>query len=80
MLFTVFFTDMGCNAAKNVAVEPLDGNISNGHAESRTVPVSPKHQQVLPVLEADDLQEELLENSTVNNVQKGCTIYIYFFL
>ncbi|CAG9857249.1 unnamed protein product [Phyllotreta striolata] len=63
---------MGCTASKTSVVEPLDGSHSNGHLQLKTVPVSPKQQDVLPPLEAEDLQEELLlENSSVNNMHKG---------
>ncbi|XP_028135697.1 uncharacterized protein LOC114330540 [Diabrotica virgifera virgifera] len=62
---------MGCSAAKNLTVEPLDGSLANGHTEARTLPVSPKRQPNIPPLEAEDLQEELLENAAVNNVQQG---------
>ncbi|KAJ8974122.1 hypothetical protein NQ317_000652 [Molorchus minor] len=62
---------MGCSAAKNLAVEPLDGNkaanISNGNGV-RKVSIPAKN---IPPLEGEDLQAELLESATVNNVQKA---------
>ncbi|XP_056636849.1 uncharacterized protein LOC130445305 [Diorhabda sublineata] len=62
---------MGCSAAKNLTVEPLDASLTNGHAETRTSPLAPQPQHNLPPLEAEDLQEELIENNTVNNVLHG---------
>ncbi|KAG5895585.1 hypothetical protein JTB14_002347 [Gonioctena quinquepunctata] len=62
---------MGCNAAKNLPVEQLDGHAdhANGNAvRAASVPLEPSPE--MPPLEAEDLQAELLENATVNNVQK----------
>ncbi|XP_018574480.1 uncharacterized protein LOC108913415 [Anoplophora glabripennis] len=62
---------MGCSAAKNVTVESLDGNnsgeLSNGNGVRK---VSVPNLSV-PPLEGEDLQAELLESATVNNIQKG---------
>ncbi|KAJ8931436.1 hypothetical protein NQ314_015653 [Rhamnusium bicolor] len=61
---------MGCSAAKNLAVEPLDGNkssdLSNGNGVRKvSIPSG------IPPLEGEDLQTEMLESATVNNIQKG---------
>lgn len=61
---------MGCSAAKNLTVQPLDGNkvteLTNGHKEPRKISIP--H---VPPLESEDPQAELLESSTVNNIQKA---------
>ncbi|XP_023012888.1 uncharacterized protein [Leptinotarsa decemlineata] len=61
---------MGCNAAKNFPVEPLNGHadVSNGNAVRIISPSEPSAE--MPPLVADDLQEEVLDVS-VNNIQKA---------
>ncbi|EEZ99041.1 uncharacterized protein LOC103315035 [Tribolium castaneum] len=66
---------MGCSAAKNLTVEPLDGNkvteLSNGNAETRKISI-PRSVSDVPPLEGEDPQTEILaETATVNNIQKG---------
>lgn len=66
---------MGCSAAKNLTVEPLDGNkvteLSNGTAETRKISI-PRSVSDVPPLEGEDPQTEILaETATVNNIQKG---------
>ncbi|KAJ3666648.1 hypothetical protein Zmor_002123 [Zophobas morio] len=65
---------MGCSAAKNLTVEPLDGNkvteLSNGHPDTRKVSI-PRSVSDVPPLEGEDPQTEVLETATVNNLQKG---------
>jgi hypothetical protein len=69
-----YFWGMGCSAAKNLTVEPIDGNkvtdLSNGHPESRKVSI-PRSVSDVPPLEGEDPQTEVLEAATVNNLQKG---------
>ncbi|RZC35126.1 uncharacterized protein BDFB_008844 [Asbolus verrucosus] len=64
---------MGCSAAKNLTVEPLDNNkvteLSNGHAD-RKVSI-PRSISDVPPLEGEDPQTEILETTAVNNLQKG---------
>ncbi|VEN57683.1 unnamed protein product [Callosobruchus maculatus] len=60
---------MGCNSTKNLAVEPFNGHIPDNHTQARRPFTG--HTSNIPPLEAEDLQEELLENATVNNVQRA---------
>lgn len=62
---------MGCSAAKNLTVEPLEGSkeLTNGHY-NRKISI-PKSVSDVPALEGEDPQTEILEAATVNNVQKG---------
>ncbi|CAH0552845.1 unnamed protein product [Brassicogethes aeneus] len=66
---------MGCSAAKNLTVEPLNGNkvhdISTGIVESLRKTSIPKSISDIPPLEGEDPQTEMLETGTVNNFQKG---------
>ncbi|XP_018320922.1 uncharacterized protein LOC108734036 [Agrilus planipennis] len=65
---------MGCSAAKNVTIEPL-----NGHAVTTDSNLSRKNSKANPVitktssdppLESEEPQTEVLENITMNNVQE----------
>lgn len=67
---------MGCSAAKNITVEPLNGNkvtdissLSNGSIRKVSIP---KSVPDVPPLEGEDPQTEVLESAMVNNLQKGC--------
>lgn len=62
---------MGCSAAKNLTVEPLEGSkeLTNGHID-RKISI-PKSVSDVPALEGEDPQTEILETATVNNLQKG---------
>ncbi|XP_017779113.1 PREDICTED: uncharacterized protein LOC108564549 [Nicrophorus vespilloides] len=65
---------MGCSAAKNLAVEPLNGGASMGNGESqlgevRKVSVTRRASEV-PALEGVEPQTEMLENGTVNNMHE----------
>ncbi|XP_019878684.1 uncharacterized protein LOC109606583 [Aethina tumida] len=66
---------MGCSAAKNITVEPLNGNkvtdissLSNGSVRKVSIP---KSVPDVPPLEGEDPQTEVLESAMVNNLQKG---------
>lgn len=61
---------MGCSAAKNLAVEPLEGAKSNGTVENRKVSLPRKNSDV-PPLTSDEPQTEMLENTNVNNLMKS---------
>nr|CAH7724270.1 unnamed protein product [Callosobruchus chinensis] len=60
---------MGCNSTKNLAVEPFNGHVSDNNTQARRPFTG--HTSNIPPLEAEDLQEELLENATVNNVHRA---------
>ncbi|KAJ8921614.1 hypothetical protein NQ315_010523 [Exocentrus adspersus] len=62
---------MGCSAAKNLTVEPLDGNKSSGYSNGNGVRKVSLPTTGVPPLEGEDLQAELLESATVNNIQKA---------
>nr|CAI5829166.1 unnamed protein product [Callosobruchus analis] len=69
---------MGCNSTKNLTVEPFNGHVSDNHAQARR-PLTGNTFNI-PPLEAEDLQEELLENATVNNVQRASKMsFILYF-
>lgn len=67
---------MGCTAAKNMTIEPLDRNkvteLSNlQRKETRKFSIT-KSVSDVPPLEGEDPQAELLlEAPNVNNIQKG---------
>lgn len=68
---------MGCSAAKNLTVEPLDGTnsvtaISNGTLENGGGSKRPSAIKLsdVPPLEGIDPQTEFLENGIINNVHQ----------
>lgn len=63
---------MGCSAAKNLAVEPMNGNSLNGMNLARKVSTPRKNSDVPPLVSTEP-QTELLENSSINNLTKTRT-------
>lgn len=73
---------MGCSAAKNLTVEPLDGtkvtHLSNGVEEIPRKLSTPRKASDIPPLEGVDPQTEFLENvSNVNNVHQTSKLNIH---
>lgn len=63
---------MGCSAAKNLAVEPMNGNNANlnGLSDSRKVSIPRKNSDVPPLISTEPQTELLDNNSTINNFTK----------
>lgn len=64
---------MGCSAAKNVTVEPMDNHSKAAHMTNGTHEKlsSPRRVSDVPPLIGEEPQTELLEAGNVNNVHKG---------
>lgn len=67
---------MGCSAAKNLTVEHLDGSrvtelapVDPHNSESRKVSI-PRTPSDVPALESVEPTTEVLENDSLNHVQK----------
>lgn len=64
---------MGCSAGKNVTVEPLtNGHTVNDKNETPRKVSIPRRESDVPAIVGDEPQTELLENSSLNNIQKTC--------
>lgn len=61
---------MGCSAAKNVTVEPMENSKSTTSLTNGKIS-TPRRVSDAPPLIGEDPQTELLEAGNVNNVHKG---------